>query len=145
MKDKLEKLGFAQSIADPCLFISPTVICLIYVDDALLVYRAQQAVGNLAHDMKQEQMLFNIESDIAGYLGVLIDRRPDGSIIMRQEGLSKRVVEALFLDKNSPTSTIVRTPATAYLPIDDDSEPASNSITMHLLLGCSTTFKDTLA
>ena len=43
---------------------------------------------------------------------------------MRQEGLSKWVVEALFLDKNSPTSTIVRTPATAYLPIDDDGEPA---------------------
>ena len=43
---------------------------------------------------------------------------------MRQEGLAKRVVEALFLDKNSPTSTIVRSPATAYLPIDDYGEPA---------------------
>ena len=61
MKGKLEKLNFAQAIADPCLFIPLTVICLIYVDDALLVYRAQQAVGNLAHDMKQEQM-FNVES-----------------------------------------------------------------------------------
>ena len=45
-------LGFAQSIADLCLFTFPTVICLIYVDDALLVYRDQQAVDKLAHDMK---------------------------------------------------------------------------------------------
>ena len=44
-------------------------------------------------------MLFNFESNVAGYIGVLIDRRPDGSIIMRQEGLAKRVIEALFLDK----------------------------------------------
>jgi hypothetical protein len=36
-KDKLEDLNFRQSDADPCLFISPTVICLIYVDDALFV------------------------------------------------------------------------------------------------------------
>ena len=70
-------------------------------------------------------MLFNIESDVAEYLGVLVNIRPDDSIIMRQEGLSKRVVAALFLDKNSPTSTIVRTPVTAYLPaIDDGGEPA---------------------
>ena len=34
------------------------------------------------------------------------------------------MVEALFLDKNSSTSTIVRTSATVYLPIDDDGEPA---------------------
>ena len=122
MKAKLEKLGFAQSIADPCLFISPTVICLIYVDDALLVYRDQQAVDILAGQMEQEKMLFQVESDVAGYLGVLIDRRSDGSIVMRQEGLAKRIVEALFLDDKSSSS--VRTPATAYLPIDEEGEPA---------------------
>ena len=51
MKGKLEKLGFAQSIANPCLFISPTAICRIYVNDALLDYHDQHAVDKLAHDM----------------------------------------------------------------------------------------------
>jgi hypothetical protein len=41
-KNKLEDLGFRQSDADPCLFISPTVICLIYVDDALFVYKSPE-------------------------------------------------------------------------------------------------------
>ena len=36
MQGKLEKLGFTQSTADLCLFISPTFICLIYVDNVLL-------------------------------------------------------------------------------------------------------------
>ena len=48
--------------------------------------------------------------------------------MMRQEGLAKRVVEALFLDSNSPTFTIVRTPATVYLPIDDDGEPYQDNL-----------------
>ena len=84
------------------------------------MYWDQQAVDKLATDMRNEQMLFQVESDVAGYLGVLIDQRPDGSIFMKQEGLTKRVVEALFLNDNSTAATIVRTPATAYLPIDKE-------------------------
>ena len=86
MKGKLEKLGFAQSSSDPCLFISPTVICLIYVDDALLVYWDQQTVDKLATNMRNAQMLFQVESNVSDYVGVLINCRQDGSIIMKQEG-----------------------------------------------------------
>ena len=121
LKGKLEKLGFTQSTADPCLFISPTVICLVYVDDALLVYRDTKAVTDLTRRMKEEDMLFNVESDVAGYLGVLIERK-DGVIVMRQEGLAKKIVTALRLDDNSITS--LRTPANAYLPIDVEGERA---------------------
>jgi hypothetical protein len=123
MKGKLEKLGFIQSTADPCLFISATVICLCYVDDALLVYRDVHAVDDLTARMKDEKMLFNVESDVAGYLGVLIDRRADGSIVMRQEGLAKRIISALFMDDNSVTS--LRTPANAFLPIDEEDDLTS--------------------
>ena len=67
-------------------------------------------------------------SDVAGYLGVLINCRPDGFIIMKKEGLTKRVVEALFFNNNnnnnnSTAVTIVHTPATAYLPIDEEGKP----------------------
>ena len=74
--------------------------------------------------MKQEQILFQVESDVADNLlvGALIDLHTDGSIIMKQEGLTKRVVKALFLNNNSTDATIVQTPATTYLPFDDNSE-----------------------
>jgi len=75
-KNKLEELNFRQSDADPCLFISPTVICLIYVDDALFVYKSPEEVDILTNKMKALGMLFNEESDVAGYLGVLLDRDP---------------------------------------------------------------------
>jgi hypothetical protein len=122
LKQKLETLGFTQSNADPCLFISTTVICLVYVDDVLLVYKDQSAVDDLTKRMKHEKMLFNVESDVAGYLGVLIDRRTDGTIIMRQSGLAKRIIEVLHLDDASNTST--ETPCTAFLPIDAEGTPA---------------------
>jgi hypothetical protein len=121
-KGKLEELGFRQSDADPCLFISPTVICLIYVDDALFVYKSPEEVDILTKKMKHLGMLFEEESDVAGYLGVLIDRDPDNdTITLRQSGLAQRIVEALHLDDDtSPT----RTPADAFLPQDLDGEHA---------------------
>jgi hypothetical protein len=119
-KNKLEELGFRQSDADPCLFISPTVICLIYVDDALFVYKAPEEVDILTKKMKDLGMLFNEESDVAGYLGVLLDRDPENNTItLRQSGLTQRIVEALHLDDNTSS---VRTPADNYLPIDEDGE-----------------------
>jgi hypothetical protein len=37
LKGKLERIGFTSSTADPCLFISEKVICIVYVDDTLLL------------------------------------------------------------------------------------------------------------
>ena len=121
-KNKLEELGFRQSDADPCLFISPTVICLIYVDDALFVYKSPEEVNILTTKMKEIGLLFEEESDVAGYLGVLIDRDPDNdTITLRQSGLAQRIVEALHLDDDTSS---VRTPADSFLPLDEDGEPA---------------------
>ena len=41
-KAKLESMGFVQSIADPCVFMSAEVVCLIYMDDALLFLRTNK-------------------------------------------------------------------------------------------------------
>jgi hypothetical protein len=91
--------------------------------------------------MEDEKMLFNVESDVAGYLGVLIDRHTDGTIIMRQSGLAKRIIEALHLDDSSSTST--DTPCTAFLPIDESGTPAIGLYkTMPPSLECFLTCKD---
>jgi hypothetical protein len=72
--------------------------------------------------MKNLGMLFNEESDVAGYLVVLLDRDPDNNTItLRQSGLSQHIVEALHLDDETSS---VKVPANSYLPIDEDGESA---------------------
>ena len=45
LKSNLEAIGFEQQVDfDPCLFISPKVICLVYVDDTLLYARHQDDI-----------------------------------------------------------------------------------------------------
>ena len=45
-KEKLESIGFTQSIADSCLFMSTDIICLIYIDNALPFYKGKLAIKN---------------------------------------------------------------------------------------------------
>jgi hypothetical protein len=72
--------------------------------------------------MKDLGMLFEEESDVAGYLVVLINQDPDnGTITLRQSGLAQRIVEALHLDDDTPP---IKTPADAFLPQDVDGEHA---------------------
>ena len=133
-KDQLEnKLGFVQSEADPCLFISKDVICLIYVDDALLFYKDQSAVTNLTDKMTEQQIEFREEEDVAGFLGVNITRKDDGTIHLTQQGLAERIVSALHLD--DPNIKPVDTPATGYLAIDEAGDMPHESFNYASVVG----------
>jgi hypothetical protein len=132
-KEKLLKMGFYQSESDPCLFISNDIICLIYVDDALLFYKNKLSMSNLVDKMKSEGMLFREEESVAGYLGVHIDRKDDGTIHLTQQGLAERIVESLHLSDD--TVSPVETPCTKYLPIDKDGEPAHGEFSYPSVVG----------
>jgi hypothetical protein len=132
-KDKLIKMGFRQSDADPCLFISEDIICLIYVDDALLFYKDKKSIDELTNKMKQEKMLFREEESVAGYLGVHIDRRDDGTIHLTQKGLAEKIVDALHLSGDDVTT--VDTPCTKYVPIDEDGELAHGEFSYPSVVG----------
>ena len=71
--------------------------------------------------LKQERMPFNVEDDVAGFLGVHIEKREDGTIHLTQTGLIKRIVEALNIDHLPPKRTPART---EILGTDPNGEPS---------------------
>ena len=79
-KEKLESMGFVQSIADPCIFMSANVVYLVYVDNALLFYESKQAMELLKQKMRDDGILFCDKDSVAGYLGVHTDCRKDSTI-----------------------------------------------------------------
>ncbi len=123
LKAKLEKCGMVcQQELDPCLFISDKVICLVYCDDTLLFARKQKHIHELIAKLKDLDMQLEIESDVARFLGVDIQRHPeDGSIHLVQEGLAKRIVEALGVGHLPAVST----PADGPLVKDEHGEPGN--------------------
>ena len=97
LKSKLETTGFEQSSHDPCLFISSTVVCLVYVDDCLFFSRSDEDIKLAITRLRDNNMDLNVEDDVAGFLGVHIDKNEKGQITLTQLGLIDRIVEALGL------------------------------------------------
>jgi hypothetical protein len=134
LKERLEKCDLVQSESDPCLFLGKEVICLVWVDDCLFFSPKEEFIDKLLEELQTKCSLdLNVEDDVAGFLGVNIDRREDGNIELTQKGLTKRVIEALGLEM---TSTSALTPAESRaLGADLEGSPCQESYNYASVVG----------
>ncbi len=82
------KQGLIASNLDPWLFMSKTLIVIIYVDDILTYGRLTDEIDNLIQCLKKDDIALNKEGTAEGYLGVDIQQDGD-KISLLQEGLTK--------------------------------------------------------
>ena len=125
MTEKLKQVGLKQSRFDPCLFIGPDVICVVYVDDLIFWSWDLAHVDRVAVELCKLGVALEQEEDAAGFLGVdFVHDKSTGLIEMKQTGLIKRVIEALGLDDGYAKGK--HTPAESKpLVKDGDGEAAS--------------------
>ena len=99
MTEKLEKVGLTQSKFDPCLFIGPDVICVVYVDDLIFWSRDLANIERVALELFKLGVALEKEDEAAGFLGAEFEHdKSTGMIEMKQTGLVKWVIKALGLD-----------------------------------------------
>ena len=87
-----------QSDLDPCLFVGDTVIAVMYVDDILMWSTDEAYIYHLGGFLRAEGIELEEDDDDAGFLGVQLTKCKSGQMIMNQEGLIDRIIEALGLD-----------------------------------------------
>ena len=51
--------GFVMSTVDPCLFMSETVICVVYVDDCIFWSHSQSEIDNVMNSLKEDGPSYN--------------------------------------------------------------------------------------
>jgi hypothetical protein len=109
---KLESCGLMQSRFDPCLFIRPDVICIVYVDNLIFWSNDVANIDRIVMELCELEVALEQEDDAAGFLGVKMERDSNtGLLEMKQTGLIERAVEALGLDdgyargKHTPAET----------------------------------------
>jgi Reverse transcriptase (RNA-dependent DNA polymerase) len=128
----MEECGFKQSPNDPCLFYTDHVVCVVYVDDCLFFSPTEQGIQDIFVKMVTCGLDFNEESNVAGFLGVLMGEREDKSIELTQTGLIDRIITAMGLNE----SNIVMTPAEfGALPKDKLGVEAQESWSYRSVLG----------
>jgi Reverse transcriptase (RNA-dependent DNA polymerase). len=99
LKENLEGIGFAQSMLDPCLFISSKVICVVYVDDCLFFSPNSSDIDDSIRAIKERGMDLEVKDSVEGFLGISIKRETNAdnneNITLTQTGLIDRIILAL--------------------------------------------------
>jgi hypothetical protein len=90
-----KKLGFQQSLSDPCLLyrsdVHGEVILIMYVDDVLTV-GDETAIRNTVSELEKEYKLKIMDEDLTDYLGCKIEVDKDNKMLkLTQPDLIKRM------------------------------------------------------
>ena len=112
----------------------------MYVDDLLFWSPKEEFINELAEQLRAEEIELEEEGDAAGFLGVQLRRdETTGYIYMTQEGLAKRIVEALGFDVN--VTKPKGTPAERKPLIkDEDGVAATKGFSYISVVGMLTTY-----
>jgi hypothetical protein len=105
MNKGLIELGYKRSIIDPCVYYRGKMVFMIYVDDGIF---AGPDKGEIERLFKELQAKFNItdEGDLTEYLGVLVEKQPDGRTKLSQPQLIEQILSDLwFNDKTKSKAT----------------------------------------
>ena len=132
---RLENVGMIpQTDINPCLFISDKVICVLYVDDTLFWSPKKEWIDEVIEKLQtQEQVELEDEEDVAGFLGVHIEKSErDQTVKLTQEGLIKRIIAALNIER----LPACKTPA-AMTPLtkDLDGDPPNGTFSFPSVIG----------
>jgi hypothetical protein len=88
--------------------MNSSLVVIIYVNDILIYGQSEAEINDLIERLKYDDIALHKEGTVEGYLGIDIQR--DGQhITLKQEGLTKQMIDTLGLD--SKYSTSVDTPA----------------------------------
>ena len=112
LKKGLERRGFHNSKADPCVFMKKGIIILTYFDDCILIDNRKETLYQLIHSLANgiEKFEFIDESAIDKYLGVEVKQLKGKEFILRQPFLIKRILAALNMksgDYNQRDVTVI--------------------------------------
>ncbi len=99
------------------------------MDDCIFFAKTTQDLDEKVAELKRS-MVLKEEDDAAGFLGVKINRH-GSEIELTQEGLTKRIIEALKIE-DLPT---VETPAEEILGKDEDRDPAEGAFNYASMIG----------
>jgi Reverse transcriptase (RNA-dependent DNA polymerase) len=92
----LKELGFDQSKTNECVFFRGSTIFMVYVDNGILIDPDGSKIDQAMNDL-QSKFEVQDKGDLSDYLGVKIQKHPDGSIEFTQPQLIDSILEDLKL------------------------------------------------
>ena len=109
MDQGMRSIGFKPSKFDPCLYYRNSVIFLAYIDDCIVFGPNNRAIDDVVTDLCNSSQNFMIDDqgEVGNFLGIQIQKRDDGSIVLTQPHLIDSIIQDLHLQSRSnPKGTL---------------------------------------
>jgi hypothetical protein len=126
---KLTSIGFSQSRIDPCVFYKGGMMYVLYTDDSILAGPDLREIEECIEEMKGVNLDITVEGDLSDFLGVNIDRLPDGSYHLSQPKLIDSILEDLRLSGDNVVTKA--TPMSSSKLLSRHPESASHDNSFH--------------
>ena len=91
---ELQSLGFVPSTCDPCMFVHPDMIILVYCDDCLMFGKDQNKIDKMIAEMRVKfPGGITVEESVFAFLGVELSQdKKTGKTRLSQSGLTKKIL-----------------------------------------------------
>ncbi|KAL7479730.1 hypothetical protein ACHAW6_008691 [Cyclotella cf. meneghiniana] len=90
--NKLESIGFTQSRIDECVFYRDDIIFIVYVDDGIFLGTSDDQLSHVIKELTDIGLQVEDQGHPADYVGVNINRLPDGSYKFSQRTLIDSII-----------------------------------------------------
>jgi Reverse transcriptase (RNA-dependent DNA polymerase) len=115
----VDELHFQQSKYDPCVLWRDRCILVVYTDDTIITGPSGHKIDII---IKEISDMFKITSEdiVNDFLGINIDRREDGTIVMTQPKLIQDILDDLGLKDNSVSKDTPALSSSILQPMTDE-------------------------
>lgn len=106
LHQRLLELGFQQSTTDECLYYRGSLLFVVYVDDGILASKNKEEIEQAIKDIRATGCDIDDQGDLKDYLGVNVEKLPDGRIKLSQPHLIDQILNMANLPPRSAGKTV---------------------------------------
>ena len=121
MDQGMKEIGFKPSSFDPCLYYRGSIVFLVYIDDCIIFGPNGPSINTVVVDLRACSHRFTVDDqgDIGDFLGIQVQKFPDGTIQLTQPQLIDAITKDLHLQSRSNAK---KTPAVPNNPLHKDTD-----------------------
>ena len=99
----MKSIGFTPCKFDPCLYYRKSIIFLVYIDDCIVFGPNEKTIDKVVNDLRlsSENFTLDDQGEVSDFLGIQIQTRHDGSIVLTQPQLIDSIIQDLHLQSRS--------------------------------------------
>ena len=131
----IEKVGFKQSKIDECVYYKGKTLYVLYTDDSILAGPDKDEIEGIIKKIEGTGLNITREGNISDFLGININKLPNGDIELKQPHLIDQILKDLKINDDNLKVKSTPSKVSQILHSGQKDAPFDNSFHYRSLIG----------